>query len=70
MSLPKQLEARPNADAAAREEFYTDPIAVLGRAGILLQPDSENALRGLQVKTHLKAGPQSLGSRGIVIEYS
>lgn len=68
MSLLKQLETQLNQDELARQEFYTDPAAVLRRAGIQLQPDRENALRGLLVKTHLKAGPTNLGNSAIVIE--
>ena len=69
MSLLQQLETQLNQDELARQEFYADPIAVLRRAGIQLPPGRENALRGLQVKTHVKAGPSDLGG-GIVIEYS
>jgi hypothetical protein len=56
MSLPKQLETGLDQVAVANQEFYADPIAMSGHAGIRLSPDRVDAVRGLQVKTNLKAG--------------
>jgi hypothetical protein len=57
MSQLEQLETRLSQDALARQEFCAEAIARLDRAGSRLPPDRVNAVRGLRVKTHLKAGP-------------
>jgi hypothetical protein len=56
MSLLEKLAVQLSQDEVVREEFYADPVAALRRAGVRLQANTQNALRGLRIKTNLKAG--------------